>query len=492
MGYVMYGIYVLSTLWLLTNAILQLQLLNLSKKRKPKDQTYLPETLPFITIQVPVYNEKYVVEELMESLAQLDYPKELFEIQVLDDSTDETSFILDQKAAQLHRNGIDISIVRRSSRKDFKAGALQHGLSFAKGEFIAIFDADFRPPTDFFKSMVVNFRNENVGLVQARWGHINREQNFLTKIQTYLLDMHFLVEQSGRYNAGYFINFCGTAGIWRKQCIMDAGGWDGTVLSEDLDLSYRAQLKGWTIVYDKEIEVPAQLPSVVEAFKIQQFRWTKGMAQTARKTLHKIISQPLSFGKKMHSIFHLLGSFTFVCLFINALLTVPLLLLRNYYPEFIQLTNYTAIGALNLAALAYLYYNSNEAIKKNKLKFLLNYPLFVIVYLAMSAQNTVAVLQGLTGVRSAFVRTPKSKSGSSGTNQYISQKINWLTVFEACLIGYFFYGIGLSIFLEDYFMLLFFFMISAGLMVLVYHSVKTISFKNLFSFRFFFRQFYGQ
>ncbi|RYZ29787.1 MAG: glycosyltransferase, partial [Chitinophagaceae bacterium] len=440
----------------------------------------------------PVYNEKYVVDELLETLAQLDYPKNLFEIQVLDDSTDETSFILDSKATQLRNQEIDISIVRRKSRKEFKAGALQYGMLQAKGELIAIFDADFRPPVNFLKSMIVHFKNEKVGLVQARWGHLNREQNFLTQIQTYLLDMHFLVEQSGRYNAGYFINFCGTAGIWRKECIADAGGWDGTVLSEDLDLSYRAQLNGWTIVYDKEIEVPAQLPAVVEAFKIQQFRWTKGMAQTAKKTLRKVVNQPLSFGKKVHSIFHLMGSFTFVCLFINALLTVPLLLLRSSYPEFIQLTNYTAIGALNLAALAYLYYNSNDSIKKNKLGFLLNYPLFVIVYLAMSAQNSVAVLQGLFGIRSPFVRTPKFENGSSGANIYISQKINWITVFETCLLAYFFYGIGLSIFLEDYFMLMFFLMISAGLLVLVYQSIKTISLKNLFSFKLLFRQFSSQ
>jgi cellulose synthase/poly-beta-1,6-N-acetylglucosamine synthase-like glycosyltransferase len=491
LGYVLYGIYVLSTLWLLVNAFVQLHLLYLSKKGKNKLQTYLPNNLQFITIQVPVYNEKFVVEELLQSLADLDYPKHLYEIQVLDDSTDETSFLLQNKAEDLKRSGIDISIIKRANRHEFKAGALQHGLKYAKGEFIAIFDADFRPAKNFLQSMMANFTADNIGLVQAHWGHLNREQNFLTRIQTYLLDMHFLVEQSGRYNADYYINFCGTAGIWRKQCIDDAGGWDGTVLSEDLYLSYRAQLKGWKIVYDKNIEVPAQLPSAVEAFKIQQFRWTKGIAQTAVKTLRTVFNQPVSFAKKLHSTFHLLGSFTFVCLFINAILTIPLLILRNRFPQFVQLTDYTAIGALNLAALGYLYYKSCAAGGNNKRHFLVNYPIFIVVYLAMSAQNSIAVLQGLFGVQSPFVRTPKFDHNSSA-NQYLKPKINWVTVLEISLLAYFIYGISLSIFYRDFFMMLFFMMISAGLIVLLYHSLKNVQFKNWFPFKFSMQAMYRQ
>jgi cellulose synthase/poly-beta-1,6-N-acetylglucosamine synthase-like glycosyltransferase len=483
----MYGIYVLSTLWLLMTAFAQLHLLSLARKKRRETNKQKLTEFPFITVQVPVYNEKYVVEELIDSLALLDYPKQLFEIQVLDDSTDETSLHIDQKVKELRQKGFDISVIRRGNRKEFKAGALQHGLAYAKGELIAIFDADFRPPQSFLQALLPYFSHPEIGLVQARWGHLNREQNFLTRIQTYLLDMHFLVEQAGRYNADYFINFCGTAGIWRKQCILEAGGWDGSVLSEDLDLSYRAQLKGWKIIYDQNIEVPAQLPAVIEAFKIQQFRWTKGIAQTAKKTLHRIWSLPIPITKKLHSIFHLLGSFTFVCLFLNALLSIPLLLMRNQYPEFVQLTNYTAIGALNLVALTYLYYSSSSTPKNKTGHFLKNYPLFVVVYLAMSAQNAVAVIQGLTGIKSAFIRTPKFK-GANIHNKYISRQVNWITILEMSMFLYFLYGIGLSIYLDDYFLMLFFLMIIWGLAILLYHSLSSMQLKNFLNLRLQFRQ----
>lgn len=482
MGFVVYGIYLLSTLWLLSSALLQLHLLHLAKKKR-SIQTKKGNHLPFVTIQLPVYNEKYVIEGLLDSLSRLDYPRQLFEIQILDDSTDETSATIDITVHRLKNFGFDVSVLRREKRTEFKAGALQNGLLHAKGNLIAIFDADFRPAPNFLKQMVPHFQEEKVGLVQARWGHLNREENFLTRIQTYLLDMHFFVEQAGRYNADYFINFCGTAGIWRKKCIEDAGGWDGRILSEDLELSYRAQLKGWKIIYDKNIEVPAQLPSVVEAFKIQQFRWTKGIAQTARKTLHRIWSLPLPFFKKMHSTFHLLGSFTFVCLFVNALLTVPLLLMRNYYPGFVQLTNYSAIGALNLVALAYLYYKSCTIEQKSIGKFLLTYPVFVVIYLAMSVQNTVAVLQGLFGMKTPFVRTPKFNEKKKAENSYINNKTSWINLLELGLLAYFFCGIGLSVWLQDYFMLLFFLMISTGLSILLYHSFSFPKLKNLFALR---------
>lgn len=477
-GYVLYGIYVATMFWLLFSAIVQLHLLWHSRRQKKKAPLILDE-LPFVSIQVPVYNEKYVIEGLLASLATLDYPKHLFEIQVLDDSTDETSFIIDRRAAVMIEEGITISVVRRQDRQGYKAGALQHGLPLCKGEFIAIFDADFRPPQNFLLSLLPHFSNSKVGLAQARWGHINREQNFLTRIQTYLLDMHFTVEQEGRYNAGYFINFCGTAGIWRKQCIVDAGGWDGSVLSEDLDLSYRAQLKGWKIIYDKDVVAPAQLPAMVEAFKIQQFRWTKGIAQIARKTLHQVWNRHLPPAKKVHSIFHLLGSFTFVCLFVNAVLTVPMLRLRHEYPEFVILTDYTAIGVINLVALAYLYYVSAEPVPQKALRFLFNYPLFIMVYLAMSVQNTVAVLQGLAGQRSPFIRTPKSNAVST-SNTYVQKKVGWITMLETGLLAYFLYGICLSISFGDYFLLMFFILMSGGLGILLYQTLPVIRIKKYF------------
>lgn len=482
-GYVLFGIYALSTLWLFLNALAQLHLLWHAKRKNHVRKQLRTEHLPFISIQIPVYNEKYVIEGLLQSLSQLHYPKHLYEIQVLDDSTDETSAIIDRKARQLETEGYQVNIIRRGNRNEFKAGALQYGLSFCKGELIAIFDADFRPPQNFLTAMVSHFTNEKVGLVQARWGHLNREENFLTRIQTFLLDMHFLVEQQGRYNAGYYINFCGTAGIWRKQCIMDAGGWDGSVLSEDLDLSYRAQLKGWTIVYDKNIEAPAEVPSVLEAFKIQQFRWTKGIAQIARKTLGNVWRKQIPLTKKLHSAFHLLGSFTFVCLFVNSVLTLPMLQLRNMHSEFVELTNYTALGVLNLVMLAFLYYKSTAEATNDRLRFWAYYPLFSVVYLAMSVQNAVAVIQGFAGKRSDFIRTPKTSSQATKQNSYIHSSVNWATMMELFFFLYFVYGIGLSIYYEDYFLLTYFFLMCWGLGILLYQSLSPLINKQTLNFR---------
>lgn len=472
-GFVLFGLYALTSLWLFLNALVQLHLLwhyKKSSKEKLKNKV-LPTELPFISIQLPVYNEKYVIERLLDALTQLDYPKDRYEIQILDDSTDETKHIIDKKVEAIRSQGILATVIRRHQRTGFKAGALQYGLPFCKGEYIAIFDADFVPDANFLKSIIPHFTDNKVGLVQARWGHLNREENHLTRIQTFLLDTHFSIEQMGRFKAGYFINFCGTAGIWRKRCIEDAGGWDGDVLSEDLDISYRAQLKGWKLVYDEETEVPAELPSVIEAFKVQQFRWTKGMAQITRKNLKALLNSYLPWPKKLHGFFHLLGSFVFVCLFINALLTLPLLVFRQLYPEFITLTQYTLFTSFNLLALTLIYYNGTRSIRSpEKVKFFKHYPLFLVIYMGLSVQNALAVIQGLSGSQSAFIRTPKFSTTVLHTS-YLKRKINWITLLELAILCYFLYGIGLSIYLGDYFMLLFFIMIGCGLSYLVYQSI---------------------
>ncbi|HVF97920.1 MAG TPA: glycosyltransferase [Flavisolibacter sp.] len=470
-GYVLYGIYVASTLWLLFGALVQLHLLWHARHPGKINPPTSPVELPFVTIQVPVYNEKFVIENLLHSLTQLNYPKHLFEIQVLDDSTDETVGVIDRQAAQIEQQGCLITVVRRKGRIGYKAGALQNGLACCRGELVAIFDADFIPPADFLRNMVPHFADANVGMVQARWGHLNAEQNFLTRIQTYLLDMHFLVEQEGRQQGGYLINFCGTAGIWRKQCIVEAGGWDGEVLSEDLDLSYRAQLRGWRLKYDKNVVVPAQLPSTIDAFKIQQFRWTKGMAQVAKKTAPGLKAVQMPLIKKVQSGFHLLGSFTFVCLFINAALALPLLQLRHQYPEFIALTNYTSVGAINLLAMAYLYYSSAVQTGDTPSRFIKSYFLFVVVYLAMSVQNAVAVLQGVAGMRSPFVRTPKFTPGLQNKDNEVL-KFTWVTFLEVMMLFYFFCGIGLSLFYGDYFLILFFVLMCSGLIIVLSPTIK--------------------
>jgi cellulose synthase/poly-beta-1,6-N-acetylglucosamine synthase-like glycosyltransferase len=469
LGYLVFVLYAVTALWLLVSGAVQLHLLwHYRRRRKPAPVATL-QHFPFVTIQVPVYNEKFVISRLLSALARLDYPRAAFEIQVLDDSTDETSAIIDREVARLQALGLQATVLRRGSRQGFKAGALEYGLAHCQGEFIAIFDSDFLPPSSFLKNLLPHFNAPRTGLVQARWVHLNRQENLLTRVQTFLLDTHFSVEQQGRHQAGYFINFCGTAGIWRKACIEDAGGWDGDVLSEDLDLSYRAQLRGWKLVYDGETTVPAEVPAAMEAFKIQQFRWTKGMAQTARKTLGRLWRAPLPLAKKLHGSFHLLGSLVFVCLLVNALLTLPLLLFRHLFPEFITLTHYGLVTSLNLVALTLIYYNGTRAAhQKGELSFSTHYPLFLVTYMALSVQNGIAVLQGLAGKASPFVRTPKGSNKST----YLKQKFSWINAVELALLCYFLFGIGLSFYLEDYFMLLFFCMMSYGLSFLLLHFIS--------------------
>jgi cellulose synthase/poly-beta-1,6-N-acetylglucosamine synthase-like glycosyltransferase len=475
MGYVVFGLYALTSLWLLANGLVQLHLLWHYKRKKYRETDQPGEhELPFVSIQVPVYNEKFVIGDLLGSLARLDYPRHLFEIQILDDSTDETSMLIDQHAVALSNLGCQVSVIRRGNRTHYKAGALQHGLAFCKGSLIAIFDADFQPAPDFIRRLLPQFSRPEVGMVQASWAHRNRNENYLTRIQTFLLDAHFSVEQSGRSNAGYFINFCGTAGIWRKQCIEDAGGWDGSVLSEDLDLSYRAQLRGWKLKYDEQTEVPAELPPVMQDFKVQQFRWTKGMAQTFRKTAKAVLHSSCSAVKKFNAIFHLLGSFVFVCLFINALLTLPLLYLRNAYLEFEMLTRLTVLNCLNLLALVLFYYQGNKSKDKESTSgFWKHLPLFLVVYMGLAVQNSIAVLQGLFGFSSPFIRTPKaSAANKQGDNDaYAGSGFSWVTWLEIAVFIYFLFGIALSFYYADYFMLLFFVMISYGIGLVAFESI---------------------
>ncbi|RYZ22443.1 MAG: glycosyltransferase [Chitinophagaceae bacterium] len=461
LGYFTFAIYVLTALWLLLSAAMQLHLLWHYRRRRNRKWPVATGALPFVTIQLPVYNEPLVVESLLDAMAALDYPRDRFELQVLDDSTDETRHLLDRRCRELQAEGIQVELLRRPDRAHYKAGALQYGLARCRGEFIAIFDADFRPPANFLRRLLPAFRSPRVGLVQARWAHLNREENTLTRIQTFLIDTHFSVEQCGRAAAGYFINFCGTAGIWRKACIEDAGGWDGSVLSEDLDLSYRAQLRGWKLTYEPSVEVPSELPASLDAFRVQQFRWTKGMAQASRKLLHRLWSAPIAAGSKWHGTFHLLGSFLFPCLLLNALCTVPLLVFRNLFPEFLGLTNATLFTGLNLVALTLVYHAGLHS-HGGRVRFWSDYPIFLLVYMALSVQNALAVLEGLTGRPSPFVRTPKG--GLAPRPDAASRRVRRAEI--AALI-YFGCGIGLSVWLSDFFLLLFFVMISGGLTFLL-------------------------
>jgi len=331
-------IYSVALILIFLYALAQLNLLfnYISSKNKEDNSAKFnlsnPDEVPYVTIQLPVYNELYVMERLLNNIAKIEYPKDKLEIQVLDDSTDESFENTKKHIAELQKTGLDIQHVLRDNRVNFKAGALKEGLKIAKGEFIAIFDADFLPQKEWLNSTIPYFKDEKIGVVQTRWGHINRNYSILTKIQAFALDAHFTLEQVGRNSKGHFINFNGTAGVWRKECIIDAGNWQGDTLTEDLDLSYRAQLKKWKFKYLEDVETPAELPVVISAARTQQFRWNKGGAENFRKMLFKlIVNKNISAKTKVHGVLHLFNSSMFFCILIVAVLSIPMLYIKNEY-----------------------------------------------------------------------------------------------------------------------------------------------------------------
>jgi len=332
-------VYTIAIVLIFMYSLAQLNLLHnyLSARKKDKEADKKfdlsnPDEVPFVTIQLPVYNEMYVMERLLDNIAEIDYPKDKLEIQVLDDSTDETVQSTYEHIQKIKQTGLDIQHIRRTDRSGFKAGALKEGLKIAKGEYIAIFDADFLPKKNWLKNTIPYFKDEEIGVVQTRWGHINRNYSILTRIQAFALDAHFTLEQVGRNSKGHFINFNGTAGIWRKTCILDAGNWEGDTLTEDLDLSYRAQLKNWKFKYLEDVETPAELPVVISAARSQQFRWNKGGAENFRKMLWRVIkSNNISTKTKVHGLLHLLNSTMFLSIFTVAILSIPMLYIKNEY-----------------------------------------------------------------------------------------------------------------------------------------------------------------
>ncbi len=411
--------------------------MNGSEKPKPY--------LPFVTIQLPVFNEMYVVERLIDNIMQLDYPKDRFEVHVLDDSTDETLDITGNKVAEYKAKGFQIEQIRRKDRKGFKAGALKDAMAMAKGEFIAIFDADFLPKKDFLKNTLHHFENEKTGVVQTRWEHLNENFSLITRLQALQLNVHFRIEQQGRKSGNYLLQFNGTAGIWRRETINDAGGWEADTLTEDLDLSIRAQLKGWEIVYLEEVGSPAELPAEMNGLKSQQFRWMKGGAETARKMLPTIWQSDLRLGQKFQATLQLMASSVFVCIFVMGVLSVPALFLLGQWKFS---TDFMAWGLSGFFAFLLVQYVANVEAPardggywKRLFKFILLFPLFLALSMGLSLHNTVAVIQGWLGKQSAFIRTPKFNiQGLKDTfrqNKYMTTKITWTTFFEGVLAIYF-------------------------------------------------------
>ena len=475
MGIVVLIIYILSLLFIFLFSLGQLHLVwHYNHRNKKHAGSRTPEAYPMVTVQLPVYNEKYVAERLVDNICALRYPN--LEIQVLDDSTDETTEILKKSIDKWCAAGVDIQLVRRADRKGFKAGALQYGLSSAKGEFIAIFDADFLPPSDFLLKILPEFE-EDTGVVQARWGHLNRDYSLLTRLQAFGLDAHFTVEQSGRSAAGSFINFNGTAGVWRKSCILDAGGWSDDTLTEDLDLSYRAQLRGWKFKFMEDTEVPAELPVIMPAIKSQQFRWNKGAAETARKNLAKVLRARIGFSSKVHAFFHLLNSAVFVALLIAAILSVPVLYIKQSHPEWEPLFYTGAVFLIGFLSIAWFYWTSIKSLNPEKApkQFFTYFPLFLVVSMGLSLHNGLAVIEGLIGKKSPFLRTPKFNLSQTGrswkSNSYISFSFSAKTLLEALLAIYFAGGVIYGIHVGDTGLLLFHLMLCIGFGFVFYQSI---------------------
>ncbi|HFC01163.1 MAG TPA: glycosyltransferase, partial [Phaeodactylibacter sp.] len=335
LAYFIIVIYIIALIYITFYCLVQLNLLFYYKKYHWKNvqEKVVPskdKDLPFVTIQLPIFNEMYVVERLIDNIVQFDYPKDKYEIHVLDDSTDETVAISQRKVNEYKAKGFNIKFFHRTDRKGYKAGALKEAMVHAKGDFIAIFDADFLPRPEFLRATIPYFKNKKIGVVQTRWEHINQEYSMLTRLQAMQLNVHFTVEQQGRKSANVLLQFNGTAGVWRKECIEDAGGWEADTLTEDLDLSYRAQLRGWEIMYLEKFGSPAELPAEMNGLKSQQFRWMKGGAENARKLLPTIWKSDLAFKKKMHATGHLLNSGVFVFVFIAGIFSVPMLFAMSF------------------------------------------------------------------------------------------------------------------------------------------------------------------
>ncbi|CAI9086208.1 glycosyl transferase [Candidatus Methylacidiphilum fumarolicum] len=378
-------------------------------EKKKQENILFTDSCPEVTIQLPIYNEKSVVERLLYAVCAIDYPKEKMEIQIIDDSTDETTAIVSGLIADFKKRGFDIQHLQRGTRAGYKAGGLQYGLEKAKGEFIAIFDADFIPPPSFLKNTLPYFSSPKIGMVQARWGYLNRNSNLLTRCQALFLDGHFLLEQPVRYKQNLFFNFNGTAGVWRKQCIIDAGGWEGDTLTEDLDLSYRAQFKGWKFVYTQKMVVPSELPSPIVAFRTQQHRWAKGAIQTAKKHLLSLLRGSFPTTSKIEGLFHLLAH--------SIHPIVALLVILNAVTFFSAPQEKSSVqvfaGILfSVISLFYISYLSVILIlsKKFELSTLFILPFSMAMALGMTFANTKSVIDGLFGKNNIFVRTPKNGS----------------------------------------------------------------------------------
>ena len=410
--------------------------------------------LPRVTIQLPMFNERYVIERLIDAVCEIRYPREKLQIQVLDDSIDETQKIAADAVARKREQGFDIVYIHRDDRTGFKAGALEAGLKTATGEFVAVFDADFVPQPDFLERTIHFFTNEKVGMVQVRWEHLNREYSLLTRVQSILLDGHFVIEHTARNRSGRFFNFNGTAGIWRKSTIADAGGWQHDTITEDLDLSYRAQSKGWQFIYVNESTTPAEVPVEMVAFKTQQHRWAKGSIQVAKKVLPKLLKSRLPFKVKLEAWMHLTCNISYILMVILSLM-MPLTVefrVKNSWMTSIWVDAIVFICG-SVSIMMFYLLAQKEARKQAFMQRLAYLPIVMSLGIGLSINNCRAVIEALVGYKTGFVRTPKygvTKSGESFKHVKYGFKLNWQPWVETAMGIYFVWGIVHAISLGAY------------------------------------------
>lgn len=448
---------------------------------KFKDVKYEPagkfEELPKVCVQLPTYNEALVVDRLIEAVCKINYPKDKLEIQVLDDSTDETQDVLKRIVEEKKKEGFNITYYHRDNRQGFKAGALKEGLEKTDAEFIAIFDADFIPNPEFLNRTIHYFTDPKVGMVQTRWEHLNSEYSLLTRAQALALDGHFVMEQQVRNKAGFFINFNGTAGIWRKSCIYDAGNWQPDTLTEDLDLSYRAQLKGWKFIFINDFTSPSELPIEINALKNQQFRWTKGAIETAKKILPLVWKSSIPLKLKLYSTFHLTMNIVFPLIVIAGILAVPLVYVKNTgnYDEYFAFMSIFVLAFIS-SFLMYMY--SQKDVYPDWKRRIYLFPVFMAGSMGFALNNTRAVIEGLLNKKSEFVRTPKFRIETDKDNptpkkkKYAVTKISPMILLELIFALWALFGIGLAAYYSEIAAIPFLSMYFLGYGVIAVMSIK--------------------
>ncbi len=419
-----------------------------------------PEQLPFVTIQLPIFNEQFVIGRLIDACCRLEYPRDRFEIQVLDDSTDETREVAQQiveRYAAGH-GGLaaqPICYLHRENRYGYKAGALDAGLTTARGEFVAIFDADFVPPRDWIMKVIHHFAAPEIGMVQTRWTHMNRNYSFLTQVEAILLDGHFVLEHGGRSRAGVFFNFNGTAGMWRTRVIGEAGGWQHDTLTEDTDLSYRAQMVGWKFKYLQDVECPAELPIEMTAFKTQQARWAKGLIQTGKKILPRVMKSDAPWHTKLEAWYHLTANLSYPLMIVLSVLLMPAMIIRSYQGWMqMMLIDFPLFMASTMSVSSFYLVSQKELFPGRWYRTFVYLPFLMALGVGLTITNTKAVLEALLGVKSAFARTPKysvRKKGQKSQAQKYRKRLGIVPWIELAIGCYFGFTVWYAVTSENYF-----------------------------------------